>query len=113
MIKSHNRITILLLITSRDIELSCNCLKFFCTARRFCSRNKAEFLYLLLFVIVVVLFVFIVACCLYIKKTTNDENCTEDLAYLRRATCAAIIRCRSTTNKQLAHVQSRHRQYFL
>ena len=56
----------LLRMTSREMELSCNCRKFFCTARRFCSKNSAELRYLLLFVTVLVLFVLIVACCLEI-----------------------------------------------
>lgn len=36
-----------------------------------------------------------------------------DAFCLRSATCAAITLCRSTTNKQLEQLQSRHRQYFL
>ena len=99
-------------MTSREIELSCSCRRFFWTESRRCSRKRAEFRYLLLLLIADGLFVLIVACCLKFRWTRFSLR-DRSSSYRRNATCAAIMRCRSTTNRQLAHVQSRHRQYFL
>lgn len=51
----------LLRIVPRTKELSCNCRRFFCTANRFCSRKKVEFLYFGFDVVVL-------ACCLNMSR---------------------------------------------
>ena len=51
----------LLLIVPRVSEFSCNCRRCFCTAKRFCSRKKVEFLYFGFDVV-------LLACCLDMSR---------------------------------------------